>query len=619
MALPSAFPFPAERDKANNIKVRADHFDANMEYLISLIQNALSRFGANKMQGNIDANQHTFNNLPTPVDAGDAANKQYVDSLIQQIISRNPQLQPALLQLATQDETLAGAVTNKAVSPATLALAISSAISASTNNLPYGFLGGFDLSFSNNTQITIGSGQCTDSTNTRNMIVNWTANKDISTLWAPSNQTSAVVGGRPSSVPLNPWTRYNIFAISTEPTPATRGTFTTSNIIANVDNFKGVSDGFIRVVVDGINYDYQNLDFSLIANLDDVAQVLKDAITGVDINVNEEALVFTSGQTGATSSVNLATVPGGVGTDLSTTSYLDAANGTAVQGQNYVYAVVDFGIDQGNNYSASNLLAADGTAYAAGFRNYRYIGYVVVGLNNVIFSVTGAVEEAEFNKARQDRQCSMRDYMNITDKGNGNFLVATNFYSLAKGYFPCYREISLGIVNGQCYAYWGTDGIRRFMLPDTKMRDWLGGYYGKRTLTDNVTGQTISCWQLPDLWNSGNYRRGCGGNASGTGTWQDSGAPNITGSIGGTTPQSGLIPNMCQYNQQVYAPCAGAFYNDSGYFNGANYLGGGSAAQYGQVNGQRFILDASRSSAVYGRSPKEIRTKNLSCFMFIAY
>lgn len=601
MALPATFPFPAERDKANNIKVRADHFDANMEFLINLISNSLSRFGANKMQGNIDANNKTFKNIATPIESGDVANKQYVDGLNQQLISRNPQLVPALLQLATQDETLAGAVTNKAVSPATLALAISSAISASATNLPYGFLGGFDLAFSNNTQITIGVGQATSSDNSRNIIGNFIANKDISTLWAPSNGESTVVGGRPSNVPLNPWSRYNVFAISTEPSPATHGTFTTADLSANVDNFKGVSDGFLRVVIDGVNKDYQNLDFSLIQSLNDIALVLKNAIDGADVNVVEGTLVFTSNATGATSTVNLATVPGGVGTDITTTTYLNIAAGTVENGQNYVYSVVDFGIDQGNNFSASNLLATTGTAYQAGFRNYRYIGYLVVGQNSTIVSITGANDETEFNKIRQYRGCCYADFPNILNKGINLGLNATNFYTMIPGYLPATSNVKLGIVNGVCYAYWGTDGIRRFMLPDTKLRDWLGGYYGVTNLTDSTTGQTVSAWNLPGLMENEAYRRTCNGSnaaqAQNIGTFQPSAAPNITGSaaLWGAAVRYGNGAMNVAYNPQ------------------------NSQVAQGGATGNSIGFNARLSSTVYTDGLSEIRVANFSQHTFVAY
>lgn len=498
--LPINFPFPAERDKANNIKVRADHFDANMEFLIGLINNALSRFGANKIQGNIDANNKTFKNLATPVESGDAATKQYADSLFNTIVQKNPLLTPALLQLATQDETLAGIVTGKAVSPATLALAVSSAISASATNLPYGFRGGFGLSYSNNVQITIGTGQCTSSDNTRNMITTFVANKDITTLWAPSDGASAVVGCRPAAVPINVWSRYNIFAISTEPQPATHGSFTTGDISANVDNFKGVSDGFVRVVVDSVNRDLTGLDFSTITTLEDIAAVIKNALTGADCNAVGNTLVITSNATGATSTINLATISGAVGTDITTTNLLNVSGGTATAGKNYVYSVVDFGIDQGNNYSASNLLAESDSAYKAGFRNYRYLGYLIVGANNQIISIKGANDEETFNKMRQSY---LPDFCTIQPSVTPS---ATNFWTYQDAYFPCVGDISIGKVGNLCFAYWGTDGVRRFMLPDDslwkKLQNSAGqGIYGSVSITDSTSGASITTFNLPNCAN----------------------------------------------------------------------------------------------------------------------
>ena len=500
MPLPINFPFPAERDKENKIKVRADHFDANMEYLIAQISNGLSRFGANKMQGNIDANNKTFNNLATPVKEGDAANKQYVDALITQILSRDPLLTPALVQLATQDETLSGVVRNKAVSPATLALAISSAISAASSNVPYDYLGGFELAYENNTQISIGIGQAASSDNSRTLATQFLANKDILTLWEPSNGTSDVVGCKPENVTINLWSRYNIFVISTEPQPATRGSFTTADIAANIDAFKGVSSGDLRVVIDGAAQDVTGLDFSMITSIEDIAQILKLSIAGADVNAIDNTIVFTSTTTGATSTINLTTVPGGAGTDISGANYLNVAAGTVVNGENFVYSTVDFGIDEGADFGASNLLAQDSAAYAAGYRNYRYIGYLIVGNNNQIIKIVGVNEEEAFNRDRSYRLGDYVDNVQIRDT-----IDATNFFSVKPGYLPCTGQISIGYVSGNYYAYYGTDGIRRFMLPDgelynQKLQDSLGNaLFGSVDLTDSITGQSVVALKLPEM------------------------------------------------------------------------------------------------------------------------
>ena len=602
MPLPINFPFPAERDKENKIKVRADHFDANMEYLIAQISNGLSRFGANKMQGNIDANNKTFNNLATPVKEGDAANKQYVDALITQILSRDPLLTPALVQLATQDETLSGVVRNKAVSPATLALAISSAISAASSNVPYDYLGGFELAYENNTQISIGIGQAASSDNSRTLATQFLANKDILTLWEPSNGTSDVVGCKPENVTINLWSRYNIFVISTEPQPASRGSFTTADIAANIDAFKGVSSGDLRVVIDGAAQDVTGLDFSMITSIEDIAQILKLSIAGADVNAIDNTIVFTSTTTGATSTINLTTVPGGAGTDISGANYLNVASGTVVNGENFVYSTVDFGIDEGSDFGASNLLAQDGAAYAAGYRNYRYIGYFIVGNNNQIIKIVGANEEEAFNRDRSYRLGDYVDNVQIRET-----IDATNFFSVKPGHLPCTGQISIGYVSGNYYAYYGTDGVRRFMLPDgelynKKLQDSLGNaLFGSVDLTDSITGQSVVALKLPAFMENEAFRRCTGGgfvespNASEIGSLQTSGAPNIKGTFwakANSTATSGAFKSVSTA--------------DAPGWNGSH-----SQAQYS--------FNASLSSNVYQDGLLETRPTNYATYTFIAY
>lgn len=115
---------------------------------------------------------------------------------------------------------------------------------------------------------------------------------------------------------------------------ATAGTFTTDNISGNLAAFKNVTDGALSITIDGTNTIVTGLDFSSISTLDDIVTVLKNKNLDVDIAVSDNSIVFTSRRFGTDSTIEISTITGGSGTDISAAAYLDASNGTEVAGTN---------------------------------------------------------------------------------------------------------------------------------------------------------------------------------------------------------------------------------------------------------------------------------------------
>ena len=116
---------------------------------------------------------------------------------------------------------------------------------------------------------------------------------------------------------------------------ATQGTFTSSDITANLATLQGVSDGDLRVTIDTVNYDLTGLDFTGAANYTDVATILQTAIVnGIVDPVSTTGVKITSKKVGLASDVALATNPTGSGTDVSGVGYFDQAAGTEVSGAN---------------------------------------------------------------------------------------------------------------------------------------------------------------------------------------------------------------------------------------------------------------------------------------------
>lgn len=111
-------------------------------------------------------------------------------------------------------------------------------------------------------------------------------------------------------------------------TSATNATFTTTDL--DVSSFTGVSDGSLKITTGGTAYDLTNLNFTACGSLSDVATVLSNATTCVNITVDGSTLVFSAKQFGSGSSVVLSS--GESGTDISTSEYLNVSAGTTVAG-----------------------------------------------------------------------------------------------------------------------------------------------------------------------------------------------------------------------------------------------------------------------------------------------
>lgn len=114
--------------------------------------------------------------------------------------------------------------------------------------------------------------------------------------------------------------------------PATSGTLLTVNLAENMANIKTVADGDLTLVVNGSNQVLTGLDFTTAVTLEDIANVIEEAVTGVTVTVSNNALQFESDMTGSTSTVEMQATVDGTGTDVYGTSYLNGASAVGVAG-----------------------------------------------------------------------------------------------------------------------------------------------------------------------------------------------------------------------------------------------------------------------------------------------
>lgn len=113
---------------------------------------------------------------------------------------------------------------------------------------------------------------------------------------------------------------------------ATSGTLTTEDLSSNLTALQAVTDGDLTITVDSEEQVLTGLDFSSAADLDAIATILSNAITGATVTAVENTLVFTSNSTGLISTVEMSATTGGAGTDLYGASYLNGAGATEVDG-----------------------------------------------------------------------------------------------------------------------------------------------------------------------------------------------------------------------------------------------------------------------------------------------
>lgn len=110
------------------------------------------------------------------------------------------------------------------------------------------------------------------------------------------------------------------------------GSTITADIAANIAALILVTDGDLRVTIDGVDYDLTNLNFTTATTLADITQILQNRLANAILVASATTITFTSKKVGSTADVVIAALPAGTGTDLSGASYFDTASSTPTAG-----------------------------------------------------------------------------------------------------------------------------------------------------------------------------------------------------------------------------------------------------------------------------------------------
>lgn len=114
---------------------------------------------------------------------------------------------------------------------------------------------------------------------------------------------------------------------------ATTGHFVTPNISANLATLQGVTNGDIKVTINGVVNNLANLNFTGAQSLSDIGAIIQSKLPDVVVTASTTQITFTSKKVGTASTIALATFSGG-GVDLSGASYLNSGAGVATAGTN---------------------------------------------------------------------------------------------------------------------------------------------------------------------------------------------------------------------------------------------------------------------------------------------
>ena len=114
---------------------------------------------------------------------------------------------------------------------------------------------------------------------------------------------------------------------------ATSGKLETADISANLANFQAVSDGGLKIIVDGTTLTLRNLDFTATTSLVDVASVIQKKLIDVDVSYANNKITIASKSNGTNSTISIITDTGAP-TDISGANYLNDSGATETAGVN---------------------------------------------------------------------------------------------------------------------------------------------------------------------------------------------------------------------------------------------------------------------------------------------
>jgi len=163
----------------------------------------------------------------------------------------------------------------------------------------------------------------------------YTSPRDVATDFGSSSLTYKMANAMFAQSPNIRTGRGSLFVIPYVATNGTQGTASTPALTGNIDNFKLVDDGALKLTIDGVAVQLSNLNFTGITTVADIITVIEAQtpdcfVTEVATNI----IKFTSKSIGTTSTIAFAS--SSTGTDITGANYLNTTGVTPAAGTNAV-------------------------------------------------------------------------------------------------------------------------------------------------------------------------------------------------------------------------------------------------------------------------------------------
>lgn len=163
----------------------------------------------------------------------------------------------------------------------------------------------------------------------------YTSPRDVATDFGSSSLTYKMANAIFAQSPNIRTGRGSLYVIPYVATSGTQGTATTPALTGNIDNFKLVDDGALKLTIDGVAVQLSNLNFTGITTVDDIIEVILSKTPDCFITQPTTNVVkFTSKSIGTTSTIAFAS--SSTGTDITGANYLNTSAVTPVAGTNAV-------------------------------------------------------------------------------------------------------------------------------------------------------------------------------------------------------------------------------------------------------------------------------------------
>lgn len=158
---------------------------------------------------------------------------------------------------------------------------------------------------------------------------------EVANIFGSDSRTFAMANSVLGQTPNIRTARGSLYVVPYIAQDAKRGNFVTTNIKANISAFKEVTNGSLKITVNGKPKSVSGLNFSACSTASDIADVINNA--GLDVEVfatsttDSDTITIASKLVGATSSVQIQTADDGV--DIGGLTYLNATAGVSTNGQ----------------------------------------------------------------------------------------------------------------------------------------------------------------------------------------------------------------------------------------------------------------------------------------------